>query len=158
MTNVKGAETAKVVGLVQKWIETHFRYFRIEEAARNKLMSVLEALKGSAHDRKPGTHDLLKRIVSYKLGGIDPRDLLSLAISMKSTNGIKMQTAPGIRPTFEGDDAIRWLREARGLTEEDAFETCTQLLKDGYIVSNKSPHEDDAQFKPTSKYIISVCH
>lgn len=111
------------------------------------------------HDKHFGTHELLRRIITYKLAGIDPRDLAALAVKMKHPrSGVKQAISPvRLTSVFVGLDAIKWLMSTWNLSEEESTEVFIQLLKEGFVTSAKS--SDPANrfvYKKTRKYSFNV--
>jgi hypothetical protein len=151
---------SRIVELVNDWIERYFRYFLIEKSSMTSLIKFLDdTIITAAHSKH---RDMLRRIVNYKNVGINPGDLLAVAVQMKST---KSGLSLGTGKTFQGSDATTWLRKSRHnmLSDSAAVEIMTQLLRDHLISAREDGGNDGSvtvriaeAFSKSSKYVFAV--
>lgn len=149
---------ARIVDFIHDWIDSNFRYFLIDPSNLKALRTFLDDhLITSAHFKH---RDMLRRIVNYKAAGINPQDLLSVAVQMKST-----KSGLASAKTFQGSEAISWLRKSRqGISDSAASEILTQLVRDGLIVARDDTSSDGSvtvrfiadSFSKSSKYAFAV--
>eukprot|EP00029_Vermamoeba_vermiformis_P007603 TRINITY_DN3333_c0_g1_i1.p1 TRINITY_DN3333_c0_g1~~TRINITY_DN3333_c0_g1_i1.p1 ORF type:complete len:437 (-),score=133.71 TRINITY_DN3333_c0_g1_i1:30-1340(-) len=108
-------------------------------------------LKGSIHDKRFGFRDLMKRLIRYKMAGINKDSLDEVVVNMKHPDtGIKSTSKS--KDTFAGTDMMKWFKKQLNLDEDDAIEVCNQLLVEGLLKLAKESKVIDEPFKKSKKY------
>lgn len=150
---------SRIVDIINDWIDNNFRYFLIERPNLTALLKFLDETLVAVHSKH---RDMMRRIINYKIAGINPQDLLAVAVQMKST-----KSGLGASKLFGGAEAVSWLRKSRNnISENAASEILTQLLRDNLIIVRDDGGGNDGAangsvriteaFSKTAKYSFAV--